>query len=338
MMRLLVAGAAGVAVAIAIASAGATTSQTVTLGSASGTPSTNICVASFKCTYVPFTGVSSPALQVPFDGTVTSFSVNAGSAGGPVELRVLRPAGGGKYTGAGTGPVKTLSLGMNTFAVSLAVKAGDLLGLDNDSSALIFDTSPATAITAYYSPALADGATAAPNNNKSGSRLLLSTVVQASTSIQTTTIPGTTPSTTTPASAPPNVTGATESNHIWREGKSSATFSRKHRPPIGTTFTFTLNEQAHVTLAFTQRLPGRKVNGKCVSQTKRNRRKGACTRTVTRGALSFTGHSGTNNVSFQGGISHSKKLAPGTYTLVITATNSAGQHSTAGPLSFTIVR
>jgi hypothetical protein len=144
---VLVAAVAGLAVALATTTARGA-GQTVTLGSTSGSPSANICVGGIKCTYVPFTGVSNPGLQVPFDGTVTSFSVNAGSAGGSVGLRVLRPAAPGQYTGAGTSPPKTLGLGVSTFAVSLPVKAGDLLGLDNESSALMFDKSSASPITA----------------------------------------------------------------------------------------------------------------------------------------------------------------------------------------------
>ncbi|HEY6398842.1 MAG TPA: hypothetical protein VIX82_15440, partial [Solirubrobacteraceae bacterium] len=84
----LVAAAGGLLVAVAVGSAGAAP-VTVTLGSTSGTPSQNICVAGINCTYVPFVGVSNPGLQVPFDGTVTSFSVNAGSSGNTVRLRVL---------------------------------------------------------------------------------------------------------------------------------------------------------------------------------------------------------------------------------------------------------
>jgi hypothetical protein len=69
----------------------------------------------------------------------------------------------------------------------------------------------------------------------------------------------------------------------------------------------------------------------------------ACKRTVTAGTLSFTGHSGMNRVVFQGRISRANKLKPGRYTLVITATNTAGQTSagqTSAPqkLSFTIVK
>ncbi len=112
----------------------------------------------------------------------------------------------------------------------------------------------------------------------------------------------------------------------------------RSKPPIGTTFSFTLNEHASVTLTFTQRLDGRRVKGKCIPQTNPNRHEPGCKRTVTVGTLSLTGHSATNNVSFQGRISRSKKLKLGRYALLITAPNSAGVHSASTSLSFTIVK
>jgi hypothetical protein len=67
-----------------------------------------------------------------------------------------------------------------------------------------------------------------------------------------------------------------------------------------------------------------------------NRRSRACTRTVTRGALSFSGRSGLNKIVFQGRFSRHKALNPGRYTLIITAADAAGQRATAR-LKFTIV-
>jgi hypothetical protein len=107
---------------------------------------------------------------------------------------------------------------------------------------------------------------------------------------------------------------------------------------VGTTFRFVLNQRSTVSFAFTQQVGGRKVNGKCVAETKANRRKPGCKRTVTQGTLTFTGRSGLNKVAFQGGISRSKKLRLGTYTLQITALNSAGKRSAPSSLKFTIVR
>jgi streptogramin lyase len=137
---------------------------------------------------------------------------------------------------------------------------------------------------------------------------------------------------------PPTITAAHQSASTWREGSKLAQVSKRKRPPVGTTFSFTLNEQASVSFEFTQQVGGRRVNGKCIAQTKKNRRKGACKRTVTRGTLSFTGRGGANKVVFQGRISRSKKLKPGRYTLIIAATNSAGARSTPASLSFTIVK
>ena len=138
-------------------------------------------------------------------------------------------------------------------------------------------------------------------------------------------------------SLPPAVQHARQSTTRWREGNRLARISRA-KTSTGTTFSFSLNEQATVTFSFAQRVSGREVSGKCVAQTEKNRRKPACRRTVTAGTLTFTGHSGTNKVAFQGRISAVTTLKPGSYTLVITATNSAGVRSAPKSLSFTIVK
>ncbi len=140
------------------------------------------------------------------------------------------------------------------------------------------------------------------------------------------------------APTPLLLSGVSQSHGTWRAGKALASIARKHKlPPIGTTFSFTLNEQAKVSFAFTQQVGGRRVRGKCVAQNKNNRHKASCKRAVTRGTLSFTAQPGRDKVSFQGRISASKELAPGRYTLVITATASAGERSQPKSLSFTIV-
>jgi hypothetical protein len=149
----------------------------------------------------------------------------------------------------------------------------------------------------------------------------------------------TSPSSSVPSetSPPPAVQHARQSTTRWREGSRLARISRA-KTPTGTTFSFSLNEQATVTFSFTQRVNGRNVSGKCVAQTEKNRRKPACTRTATAGTLTFTGHSGIDEVAFQGRISPVAKLEPGRYTLVITATNSVGVRSAPKSLSFTIVQ
>jgi len=142
----------------------------------------------------------------------------------------------------------------------------------------------------------------------------------------------------TPAAlAGPKVGSVNESHRIWREGTKPVRVGKKG-PPVGTTFVFTLTQQARVSLAFMQQIAGRKREGECVAETETNRTKGACRRSVARGTLSFIGHAGRNKVSLQGRISRSKMLKQGNYTLIITAANASGKSTSPQPLAFTIVK
>jgi hypothetical protein len=121
-------------------------------------------------------------------------------------------------------------------------------------------------------------------------------------------------------------------------GDKLPSVAKNPRIPVGTTFSFTLNEQAHVSFAFIKQASGRTVKGHCVGPTKTNLNKPRCKRGVTAGSLSFMGHTGLNKLAFQGRISRSKKLTPGRYTLVIAATNATGGRSASHSLRFTIVK
>jgi hypothetical protein len=121
-------------------------------------------------------------------------------------------------------------------------------------------------------------------------------------------------------------------------GNNLARFAAARRSPVGTTFRFTLNKAATVRFAFAQLLPGRSVSGKCVAPTARNRRRRACTRSRSAGSLSLSARAGLRRLFFQGRLTRTRKLQPGTYTLTITATSAAGQRATKTLRSFTIVR
>jgi hypothetical protein len=149
------------------------------------------------------------------------------------------------------------------------------------------------------------------------------------------------------AIATPSMTQVGQSHRRWREGTALARLSRTRpradrartlKAPVGTTLSFSLNLQATVSFRFTRSLPGRKVGHGCVAQTTTNRDKPSCKREITEGTLSFSAHRGVNKVAFQGRISRFKRLALGNYTLVVTATTTAGRRSQPKSLSFTIVR
>jgi hypothetical protein len=102
----------------------------------------------------------------------------------------------------------------------------------------------------------------------------------------------------------PSITALKQSHARWRE---------RGKRPVGTTFSFRLDQPARVVLRFTRR----------------------GTRT---GSLTRSAHAGLNRIAFAGRLSRIRKLAPGGYTMRITATNATGQSVTSRTLRFSIVR
>jgi hypothetical protein len=147
------------------------------------------------------------------------------------------------------------------------------------------------------------------------------------------------PEVTVPSGATPvTLSAVSESHRRWRRGNKPlkiAGIAQLRRPPVGTTFRFTLSDAAIVRFAFTQTMPGSRVRGRCVAVTREEGNKHACRRTVTAGSFGFLAGLGSYAVRFQGRILDSKKLKPGRYTLVITAINTRG--SATARLTFTII-
>jgi hypothetical protein len=73
-----------------------------------------------------------------------------------------------------------------------------------------------------------------------------------------------------------------------------------------------------------------------VAETASNAHRHACTRNVGEGSFTVDAASGENTVHFDGRVSESRKLAPGSYAVTVTATGS-GSAASVGTLHFTIV-
>lgn len=145
--------------------------------------------------------------------------------------------------------------------------------------------------------------------------------------------PTTGPTTTgTPPPPPeaPALSGVKQSHTRWVEKKAG-----KHGPPVGTSFSFTLNEAAAVKLAFTAYLPGRKVHGKCLAKTHKNKSAPKCTRRTAAGTVTHAGADGANTIAFDGHTSAAARLAAGDYSVIISATAN-GLSASSDPLKFTI--
>jgi hypothetical protein len=88
---------------------------------------------------------------------------------------------------------------------------------------------------------------------------------------------------------------------------------------------YTLSESATVQFVLAKRTAGRKVRGKCVARTARNRSKPRCTRFKTIGAgFSGPGKAGADKATLPNG----RKLGPGAYRLTMTARDPAGNETT----------
>lgn len=125
----------------------------------------------------------------------------------------------------------------------------------------------------------------------------------------------------------PSIQHASQSNRRWRENRNHG--HGHNKTPIGTIFSFSLNENATVSFNFLK-LPHNR-------QSYRTRNRDiSCP--AKAGELVYIGHTGTNHMPFAGWLSHAKTLQPGHYKVIIRATNSSGQRSTPLTLSFTITR
>jgi uncharacterized delta-60 repeat protein len=104
----------------------------------------------------------------------------------------------------------------------------------------------------------------------------------------------------------------------------------------GTTIRYTLSEAATVTLRFERAADGRRVGRACRPITSRTRKRRRCRRYVAAGSLRRAGRPGANRVAFSGRIGR-RALRPGTYRLVVSAVDAAGNRATARPRGFRIV-
>lgn len=132
-------------------------------------------VQTFFNTGLPEAGAS---IASPVDGAILRWQIQ-GASGGPFYLRVLHPNGKGAYEAAGTSlPASPTNEGLQTFATSLKVKAGDLIGVDptNPTDKIgVAETSGASYATIFPTPF--DGTVVPPSETISGKEIELSAEV-----------------------------------------------------------------------------------------------------------------------------------------------------------------
>ncbi len=128
----------------------------------------------------------------------------------------------------------------------------------------------------------------------------------------------------------PALSDVRQAASTWVERRGSAA-----RPPVGTVFSFTLDQPARVTFAFARTIAGRVANGRCVSPQLAAQQAKPCMRSVADGTLAVAAEPGANTLDFAGR-TFSGQLPAGTYTVVLRATGLGGKPSAAVSLHFTI--
>jgi DNA-binding beta-propeller fold protein YncE len=135
---------------------------------------------------------------------------------------------------------------------------------------------------------------------------------------------------TTPGT--PSLTGVAEAHRVWREHPG-----RGRHVPVGTTFSFTVNQGGRVALVFWQTVEGRLVHGACRTGAHAGHRGRRCWHVFRNGSLSVTVAAGRHRVRFDGRVD-GRRLGPGSYGVSLTATSTAtGRHSSRRFLRFRIV-
>lgn len=145
-----------------------------------------------------------------------------------------------------------------------------------------------------------------------------------------------TPTPATTVSQAPVLTHVAQTHADWRtKAARSYRGARMRNVPVGTVFSFDLNESASVTLSFIEKVPGREHGNACVAPSKKNRARSHCVRELAAGTLTLPAHAGQNSVRFAGAVASHDSLRPGHYTLVLTA-SASGKSSIPSRLNFTI--
>ena len=148
----------------------------VTVGSDLPAPIGDPFTCTSGCT-IAATSLPGRMVASPIDGVLVRWRARVSIPSQPlsdtIELRTLRPAGGGSYTARGSDRGTPRANGaVNTFAARLPVRRGDLIGLDLGSGEGI-GAVPRFSELATFFPALAAGETRGPASaGASGSELL----------------------------------------------------------------------------------------------------------------------------------------------------------------------
>jgi hypothetical protein len=134
----------------------------------------------------------------------------------------------------------------------------------------------------------------------------------------------------TVVAARPQISALREASSHWATRRIKGA-----RVPVGTTFSFSLDQSAKVTLRFARQGAGRMKGGHCVAAAKAPAGARSCKLALGAGSISVSGQRGANAVTFDGR-TVSGNLGAGSYTVTLTAVGLSGKPSPPATLHFTV--
>jgi hypothetical protein len=300
-------------------------------------PNTDPCSAlTTVCSLVDFTHPVDPngdpdSNGAPVDGVITKFRIRALGQGGPqpVTFRVanLVSVAGDKssaiVTAAGTGPTVTVpedtggDAPITEVGGRLPVQKGQHLAIDEKSVSAIYASSGDKDTYVFNTP-LVDGQ-APRGSDDVTEQLLVQAVIEPD--------------------ADHDGFGDETQDQCPSQATTQGPCDRAAPAVSGLKvgsgkIAYNLSEAATVTFKLEKATKGRRVKGKCVRQTRRNRKRPSCTRFVTVGRnFPGPGAVGANQVALPK--VRGRKLGAGRYRLTMTVTDAAGNSATTTK-SFTI--
>jgi hypothetical protein len=289
-------------------------------------PTETTCDMLGTCTIVSHIHPSDPdgdpyADGAPVGGVITKFRYLAYAAEEPgqITFRVanltVQDPDNALATSAGTGPTVTLQptespeTPINEVGARVPVQKGQYLAADITKSIGIVYNSDGSKRSYVYAPPLVDGA-GQRGSTEAANELLVAATIE------------------------PDADGdgfGDETQDQCPRQKSTQGACDDTKPGVsglkvaGGKVSYRLSEEATVRFQLEKKKQGRKVRGKCVKQTPKNKTKKKCPLFKKVGAkFNGPGKQGANSVRLPNG----KKLKPGVYRLTMTATDAAGNTTT----------
>jgi hypothetical protein len=310
----------------AFSTAAAASAATTTFGSLSP-DYTGSGLGCYGCEYFQTTVSSGPSYAAPYDGTITEFHMQTGTAPDPteaVQLTVIRSTGTNQFQLVSATPLTNISStpahSIAKIPANLTVKAGDTIGMKYQTSKTKGVYSPSGGTVAdqvrHWGGTYTEGSTYTTTVGDifSSNRMNLEAVLS-----YTPPPPPVTKDTTVP------VISALKSKYAkFRVNSKGVVISAK--TPKGTKFTFSASEPAKVTLAVLRAVKSKK--------TKKTTFK--LVHTFTRNAAL-----GANSLAYSGRYRDAKKkkrlLKPGKYKITATPVDAAGNVGVPVSAKFTLI-